>query len=127
MRKGPVISVVDDDESVRQALAGLLRSAGLQVATFASAQEFLGSRHLRTAACLILDLQMPGMGGLELQQRLAEAGHRIPIVVLTAHGDEDARAKALAGGAVAFMAKPFDGEALLGAVEVALKSRLTGH
>lgn len=120
MRKGPVISVVDDDESVRQALEGLLRSAGLQVATFASAEEFLGSRQLRTAACLILDLQMPGMGGLELQQRLAEAGRRIPVVVLTAHGDDDARAKALAAGAVAFMPKPFDGEALLGAVEVAL-------
>lgn len=126
MGKGHLISVVDDDESVREALEDLLHSAGLEVATFASAEEFLGSRHLPTAACLILDLHMPGMGGLELQQRLARDGHRIPIVILTAHGDDNARTNALAKGAVAFMPKPFDGEALLRAVEAALKSRLTG-
>jgi FixJ family two-component response regulator len=120
--KGPVVSVVDDDESVRQAIEGLLRSAGLQVAAFASAEEFLRSRHLQTAACLILDLQMPGMGGLELQKRLAQAGHRIPVVILTAHGDDHARTNALRAGAVAFMPKPFDGEVLLRAVEAALKA-----
>jgi len=127
MGKGHLISVVDDDESVREALEDLLHSAGLEVATFTSAEEFLGSGHIRTAACLILDLHMPGMGGLELQQRLARDGHRIPTVILTAHGDDDARTKALGAGAVAFMPKPFDGEALLRAVEAALKSGLTGH
>jgi FixJ family two-component response regulator len=124
---GHLISVVDDDRCVREALADLLQSAGLEVATFASAEEFLGSEHLRTAACVILDLQMPGMGGLALQQRLARDGHPIPIVILTAHGDDDARAQALAQGAVAFMRKPFDGESLLRAVEAALKRGLTGH
>jgi FixJ family two-component response regulator len=123
MGTGPVISVVDDDESVRQALEDLLQSAGLEVATFASAEEFLGSGNVRTAACLILDLQMPGMGGLELQERLAEAGHRIPTLILTAHGDDDARTRALGAGAVAFMRKPFDGEALLRTVDAAVKSR----
>jgi FixJ family two-component response regulator len=127
MGGGHLISVVDDDEYVREALADLLQSAGLEVATFASAEEFLGSRYLGTSACMILDLQMPGMGGLELQQRLARDGQRIPIVVLTAHGDDDARAQALAHGAVAFMRKPFDGEGLLRAVEAALKRGLTGH
>ena len=127
MGKGHLISVVDDDESVREALEDLLHSAGLEVATFASAEEFLGSGHLRTAACLILDLHMPGIGGLELQQRLARDGYRIPTVILTAHGDDDARTKALGAGAVAFMPKPFDGEALLRAVEAALKIRLTDN
>jgi FixJ family two-component response regulator len=127
MGKGHLISVVDDDESVREALEDLLHSAGLEVATFASAEEFLGSGRLRTAACLILDLHMPGMGGLELQERLARDGHRIPTVILTAHGDDDTRTRALGAGAVAFMPKPFDGEALLRAVEAALKSRLTGN
>lgn len=127
MGKGHLISVVDDDESVREALEDLLHSAGLEVVTFASAEEFLGSGHLRTAACLILDLHMPGMGGLELQQRLARDGHQIPTVILTAHGDDNARTNALARGAVAFMPKPFDGEALLRAVEAALKGRLTGN
>ena len=127
MGKGHLISVVDDDESVREALEDLLHSAGLEVATFTSAEEFLGSGHIRTAACLILDLHMPGMGGLELQQQLARGGHRIPTVILTAHGDDDARTRALGAGAVAFMPKPFDGEALLRTVEAALKSRLTGN
>lgn len=123
MREGPVISIVDDDESVRQALEGLLRSVGLEVAAFASAGEFLRSHHLRTTGCLILDLRMPSMGGLELQQRLAGDGHRIPIIILTAHGDEEARVQASRTGAVAFLRKPFDPEALLSAVEAALENR----
>jgi two-component system response regulator FixJ len=118
---GPV-SVVDDDESVRQALAGLLRSAGFQVSTFASAEEFVASAQLGESRCLILDLRLPGMSGLELQQRLANEGRRLPIVILTAHGDEEARARALKAGVVAFMPKPFDGEVLLRTVEAALKT-----
>jgi FixJ family two-component response regulator len=116
----PIIAVVDDDQSVRQALEGLLRSAGLCVAAFASAEEFLRSADLGATACLILDLQMPGMSGLDLQQRLVRGGHRMPIVVLTAHGDDEARARAIGAGAAAFMPKPFDGDLLLKAVEAAV-------
>lgn len=116
-----IVCVVDDDHSVRQALEGLLRSAGFQAAVFPSAEAFLGSRELGTTACLILDLRMPGMGGLELQQRLAREGHRLPIIILTAHGDEDARKRALGAGAVAFVSKPVDGEALINVVEAALE------
>jgi FixJ family two-component response regulator len=119
---GPGVSVVDDDEPVRQALSGLLRSAGFGVTTFASAEEFLASPHVATTGCLILDLRLPGMDGLELQRRLREAGRRLPTVFLTAHGDDDARSRALAGGALAFMPKPFDGEALLRTVGAALKA-----
>ncbi|HEX7125212.1 MAG TPA: response regulator [Thermodesulfobacteriota bacterium] len=123
MQRQKVISVVDDDESVRQALEGLLRSAGYRAATFASAEAFRESRYLSTTRCLILDLRMPGMGGFALQERLAGTGHRIPIVILTAHGDDEARRRALGAGAVAFLHKPVDGEALLGAVEAALRAR----
>lgn len=123
MSERALVSIVDDDEFVRQALEGLLRSAGLQVGTFASAEDFLASRQLRTTGCVILDLQMPGMGGLELQQRLAGDGQRIPIVILTAHGDHEARARALGAGAAAFLPKPFDAETLLSTVEAALRRR----
>jgi FixJ family two-component response regulator len=120
MLDAPVVSIVDDDEAVRQALEGLLRSVGVQVAAFASAEEFLGSGQLQSTGCLILDLWMPGMGGLELQQRLAGYGQQIPIIILTAHGDDEARTRALSAGAVAFLGKPFDVDALLSAVETAL-------
>jgi len=123
MGQDHLVAVVDDDESVRQALEGLFRSVGLQVAAFASAEDFLRSHHLRITGCLILDLRMPGMGGLELQQRLAGEGHRIPIIILTAHGDEEARPRALGAGAVAFLRKPFDAEALLSAVGAALRNQ----
>jgi FixJ family two-component response regulator len=118
-----LISVVDDDESVRQALDGLLRSAGLRVAAFASAEAFLRSNELPSTECLILDLRMPGMDGRELQQRLLDDGHRIPTIVVTAHGDDSSRAWVLGAGAVAFMSKPFDGDALLATI----KSTLTRH
>ena len=112
--------VVDDDEAIRQGIAGLLRSAGLQAATFASAEDFLGSLHLGTTGCLILDLRMAGMGGWELQQRLVASGCGFPIIVLTAQGDDDMRAKTLRVGAAAFFAKPVDGDVLLDAVRSAL-------
>lgn len=114
------MSVVDDDQSLRDALRGLFRSAGVSIAAFASSEAFLRSRELRKTRCLILDLRMPGMGGLTLQQRLVHDGHAIPIIVLTAHGDDDVLAAALRGGAVAFLPKPFDGGVLLGVVESAL-------
>ena len=115
-----LISVVDDDEPVRQALDGLLRSAGLRVAAFASAEAFLRSNELASTEGLILDLRMPGMDGRELQQRLLDDGHRIPTIIVTAHGDDTSRAWALGAGAVAFMRKPFDGDALLATIKSAL-------
>jgi two-component system, LuxR family, response regulator FixJ len=93
------------------------------VGTFASSEDFLGSRELGTTGCLILDLRMPGIGGLELQQRLAGAGRRLPIVILTAHADHEARARARRAGAAAFLPKPFDAETLLSTVEAALMER----
>src|SRR5215213_5175563 len=117
----PRVSIVDDDESVREAIKSLIRSVGLDADAYASAEEFLNSDHERDAACLILDLRMPGMGGLELQQRLAAADSRIPIIFITAHvSDTEARARALASGAVDFLFKPFSEEALLNDVYAAL-------
>ena len=113
MRPALVVSVVDDDESVRRAINSLLRSVGFRVAAFASAEEFLGSEGLGRTECLILDLQMPGMDGLQLQRRLNLDGHRFPIVILTAHGDADMRARVMDAGAVAFLLKPFDGDTLV--------------
>jgi FixJ family two-component response regulator len=115
-----VVCIVDDDESVRQALDGLFRSAGLPVATFASGQEFLHSGQLPTTGCLILDLRIPGMDGLALQERLTAERRRTPIIILTAHGDEDTRARALAAGARMFLSKPFDADVLLDAVTKAM-------
>ncbi len=120
MSREPIVSIVDDDESIRQALQGLLRSTGRGVEAFASAEDFLHAGRLPAVACLILDLQMPGMGGLELQRTLAAGGHRIPTIVLTAHGDHEVRRLALAAGAVAFLGKPFDPDTLLSVVDAAL-------
>lgn len=114
------ISVIDDDESVRKALWRLIRSAGLHAETFGSAEEFLAWVEGQTAACLILDVRMPGMSGLELQQQLATAGRRIPIVFITGHEDEQACRAALEAGAVGFLQKPFDDRLLLDAVAKAL-------
>jgi FixJ family two-component response regulator len=118
----PRISVVDDDESVREALTGLLRSAGFGAEVYASAEDFLRSGGLRDTECLILDVRMPGMGGVELQRLLALAGHDIPIVFITAHGDEETRAQALGVNVVGFLAKPFSDESLLEAINRVLES-----
>ena len=115
-----VIGIVDDEEGVRAALDGLLRSAGFRVVMFSSAEALLSSPCLRTIACLVLDLHMPGMDGLSLQRRLAEDGRHVPIIVLTAHGDAQARVRAIDEGAVAFLTKPFDGDLLLAEVTRAL-------
>jgi FixJ family two-component response regulator len=116
----PHISIVDDDESVREALWGLVRSVGFAVSTFASAEEFLVSGHFGNADCLILDVCMPGMGGIELQRQLV-AGHRdVPVIFITAHEDEGMRAQALKGGAEAVLIKPFSEDALLDAIQAAL-------
>ena len=115
-----MISIVDDDESVRDALESLLKSVGYRSETFASAQEFLRLGRHEDSRCLILDVRMPGLSGLELQRQLVSSGSSIPIVFITAHGDEAARAQALGAGALAFLRKPFTEEALLKAVDDAL-------
>ena len=119
----PLISIVDDDESVRESLSGLLRSVGFGAMVFGSAEEFLSSNRLLDTDCLILDVRMPGMNGLELQRRLAASHMSIPVIFITAHGDEEARVRALNGGAVEYLLKPFSEEALLTAIATALKSR----
>lgn len=118
----PRVSIVDDDESVREAIKSLLRSVGLGAEVFASAEDFLNSGDLRETACLILDVRMPGMSGLELQQHLASDNCRIPIIFITAHAsDREARARALQLGAIDFLLKPFSEDALLNDVYAALR------
>ena len=115
-----VVCVVDDDESLRRSVRNLLSSVGFRVETFASAEEFLESIHRANTGCLVLDLRMPGMNGLDLLRHLGAIGSRIPVIILTAHGDEEARRRSLEAGAVAFPGKPFRGDALLDAVKTAL-------
>jgi len=115
-----IVSIVDDDASLRRSLRNLLTSVGLCVETFESAEVFLESRSRDNTGCLVLDVRMPGMGGLGLLKRLMAAGSRIPVIMLTAHGDDDTRQRSLEAGAVAFLEKPVQGAALLSAVRGAL-------
>jgi FixJ family two-component response regulator len=120
--KNGFIAIVDDDDLVRNAVQGLLKSVGLPARAFASAEEFLQSGEQRQTACLIADIRMPGMSGLELQAKLNSERCRIPTIFITAHGDVKMRMQALRAGAVEFLAKPFDDEVLLENVRVALKN-----
>jgi FixJ family two-component response regulator len=115
--KTQLIAIVDDDESVRSAIHGLLKSVGLKTRLFASAEEFLAFGQHRETACVITDIRMPGMSGLELQARLAEEHCRIPIIFITAYADAKARMQAMRAGAVEFLGKPFDDEVLLESVD----------
>jgi FixJ family two-component response regulator len=119
---GRIVGVIDDDESVRTALEELLLSISLRAQTFDSAEDFLNFAQRPIIGCLIADIRMPGMSGLELQAKLNADHCRIPIIFITAHGDERMRMQALRAGAVAFVAKPFDHEALLEKVRVALEA-----
>ena len=121
MSKVPCISIVDDDVSVREALKSLLESAGFKAEVFASADDFLNSSPLQDTGCLILDVWMPGMGGLELQSALSAAGNPVPIIFITAHDDKDMRSRALKAGAIDFLHKPFSEEALLNGIHSALE------
>ena len=125
-QESAVITIVDDDESVREALKSLIRSVGFKAETFASGEEFLNSDRLRDTACLILDVQMPGISGFELQNRLASLQNRVPVVFITAHGNEEDRKRALQAGAVDFLRKPFSEAALLNAVHSALDTSQGG-
>ena len=115
-----IVAVIDDDESVRTALKELLRSVGLPAQAFASAEDFLKSGQQRDTGCLIADIRMPGMSGLELQAKLNADHIRVPTIFITAHGDEKMRMQALRAGAVEFLAKTFDDDALLERVRAAL-------
>jgi FixJ family two-component response regulator len=120
--KTKLVAIVDDDDLMRSALQGLLKAVGLPAQAFASAEEFLHSGQQRLTACLIADIRMPGMSGLELQAKLNAEHCRIPTIFITAHGDAKMRMQALRAGAVEFMAKPFDDEVLLESVRAALES-----
>jgi len=119
----PLLSVVDDDESVRESLPDLLRELGFAAQAFSSAQEFLSSDYLDQTQCLILDVAMPGMTGLDLQEELNRRGMKIPIIFITGQKDEDIRTEALRRGAVKFLYKPFSDTALLNAVNAALPAK----
>ena len=116
-----LIAIVDDDASVREGLQSLIRSAGWRVETFVSAQEFLGRLGAEAPSCVILDLQLPGLSGLDLQQRMAKVGLEIPIVFLTGHGNIPASVQAMKAGAVEFLTKPLDEQKLLEAIQEAIE------
>ena len=119
-KESKLVAIVDDDDSVRGTLQELLRSAGFYSQAFESAEAFLGSGHQQEAACLITDIRMPGMSGLELQAKLNAERCRIPTIFITAHGDEEMRFQALREGAVEFLPKPFDDEVLIETIRAAL-------
>jgi len=122
LEKAKMVAILDDDDSMRSALEGLLKAVGLQAQAFASAEEFLKSGQQHQTACLIADIRMPGMSGLELQAQLNAEHCRIPTIFITAHGDTKMRMQALRAGAVEFLSKPFDDEVLLESVRAALAS-----
>ena len=117
-----MIAIVDDDEALREAMRSLVRSLGYGVSTFGSAEEFLNSERISDTSCLITDLHMPGLSGLDLQERLIARGHRFPIIFLTAYPDEDVRIRAMKAGAIGFMRKPCSDEHLLGYLNKAFKA-----
>ena len=117
-----MISIVDDDHAVRVATTSLVRSMGYNVSAFASADEFLKSARLHDTSCLITDIHMPGLSGIELQDRLIADGHRMPIVFITAFPEERLRARALAAGAIGFLSKPYSSDRLIGCLDKALRS-----
>jgi two-component system response regulator FixJ len=116
----PMICVVDDDKSIQRALRRLLGATGFRVETFSSAEEFLESDHRGRADCLVLDVRLGGLSGLDLQERLARTGMRTPIVVITAHDDQPTRERARRTGAIEYLAKPFDDDSLIAAIYKAI-------
>ena len=120
-QKPKLVAIVDDNESVRISLQGLMKCAGHPALAFTHAEEFLASDRKGDIGCLILDIRLPGMSGLDLQSKLNAERYKIPIIFITAHGDEKVRLRALRAGAVEFLTKPYDDEALLQCVRAALK------
>jgi FixJ family two-component response regulator len=121
-KAAPLICVVDDDDSMREALESLLKSVGFRTAVYASANEFLNAAEHNTPVCLILDVRMPEMNGLELQQELIRKNSHIPIIFISAHSEAGEKEQALGAGAIDFLEKPFSEDSLLGAVEAAMKT-----
>jgi FixJ family two-component response regulator len=115
-----IVSIVDDDESVREATKGLVRSLGYSAVAFSSAEEFLNSDSLNDTSCLITDVQMPGISGVELQHTLIEQGHNLPIIFVTAYPEDRIRTRVLAAGAIDFLSKPFSDDELIGSIGAAL-------
>jgi FixJ family two-component response regulator len=122
-----MIAIVDDDESVREATKSLVRSLGYQAATFCSAEEFLGSAQLKSTSCLITDVRMPGMSGVELQDRLIADGRNMPTVFISAFSDERVRQKVLESGAIGYLRKPFEEDRLIECIDTALKGPSAGR
>ena len=118
----PLVAIIDDEASVRAATDSLVRSLGYNVDTFTSAEEFLRSNRLDNLSCVIADVQMPGMSGVELQAHLRSQGSRVPFIFFTAFPDEKIRAQALAAGAICYLTKPFEGENLVQGLQAALKT-----
>jgi len=124
----PTVFVVDDDPSVRASIQGLLKSANLRSESFGTAEEFLGSKRLDGPSCLVLDVSLPGVNGLDFQRALADAGIQIPIIFVTGHGDIPMTVKAMKSGALEFLTKPFQDQDLLNAIQQALdRDRVTRH
>jgi len=124
LTKTGIIAIVDDDEALREALGSVMKAAGFCSRTFASAEEFLARDDCEDTACLILDVRLPGMSGIELQRRLAEAHSRLPIIFVTAHGDTSLRESLMRAGAAAFFYKPVRSDALLKEIHAALKLKM---
>jgi FixJ family two-component response regulator len=122
----PVISVVDDDESMREAVTGLMKSLGYSAQAFASAEEFLSSRQVPRTSCLIADVQMPGMTGIELHRHLSTAGEPIPTILITAYPDDGVRERALSAGVIGYLSKPFEEDDLLACIRSALTQVRSG-
>jgi FixJ family two-component response regulator len=122
MKQDPVVFVIDDDRMIREGLHSLIRSVGLRVETFASAQDFLAAKRPDVPACLVLDVRMPGVSGLDLQLKLSEAGIHIPIIFITGHGDIPMSVRAMKEGAYEFLTKPVRGQDLLDAIQKAIAS-----
>jgi FixJ family two-component response regulator len=121
LSKLPLVAIIDDDASVRATTDSLVRSLGYVVHTFASAEEFLRSNRLDDLSCVIADVQMPGMSGVELQTHLLTQGYRVPFIFFTAFPDERVRSQALSAGAICYLTKPFDGDSLIQGLQDALK------
>ena len=117
----PTVFIIDDDRGMRQAIHDLVESIGLRAESFATGEEFLGTKHIGRPSCLVLDVRLPQMSGLDFQRRLAKSGLRIPIIFVTAHGDIPMSVKALKSGAVEFLTKPFRDQDLLDAIQQALE------
>jgi FixJ family two-component response regulator len=127
MQQAAMIAIVDDDKSVREATKSLVRSLGYQAATFGSAEEFLGSAQLKATSCLITDVRMPGMSGVELQERLIADGRNMPTVFISAFSDERVQQKVLESGAIGYLRKPFEEDRLIECIDTALKGPSPGR